>query len=46
MSFCIPNYDIYRTDREDGLKGDTAVEVKKPSLSHPPLLSGEAEGIA
>jgi hypothetical protein len=34
MRFCIPNYDIYRTDREDGLKGDTAIEVKEPSLTH------------
>jgi hypothetical protein len=28
MKFYIPNYDIYRTDCEDGHKGRTAVAVK------------------
>jgi hypothetical protein len=28
MGFYIPNYDIYRTDSEDGHKGGTAVAVK------------------
>jgi hypothetical protein len=29
MGFCIPNYDIYRTDPQDGHKSGTAVAVKK-----------------
>jgi hypothetical protein len=27
--FCIPNYQVYRTDRFPGIKGGTAVAVKK-----------------
>jgi hypothetical protein len=29
MRFYIPNYDIYRTDREDGHNGETVVAVNK-----------------
>jgi hypothetical protein len=29
MRFCIPNYDIYQTDREEGHKSGTAAAVKK-----------------
>jgi exonuclease III len=34
MRFYIPNYDIYRTDHQDGQKGGTAFAVKKASLKH------------
>jgi hypothetical protein len=48
MKFYFPNYDFYRTDREDGHKGGTAVVLKK-SIPHacvelPLLLSVEATG--
>jgi hypothetical protein len=48
MRFCIANYDIYRTDCEDGHKGGTTVAVKK-GIPHtcvdlPPLLSVEIRG--
>jgi hypothetical protein len=44
--FNIPNYYIYRNDRPDGNKGETAVAVKK-GIPHtyvyvPPLLSLES----
>jgi hypothetical protein len=49
MRFYIPNYGFYRTDHEDGHKGETAVAVKK-GIPHtcadlPPLLSVEATGV-
>jgi hypothetical protein len=49
MRFYIPNYHIYRNDRQDGHKGRTAVAVKK-AIPHtyadlPPLLSLEATGV-
>jgi exonuclease III len=47
--FYIPNYQVYRTDRFPGIKGGTAVAVKK-SIPHshvdlPPLNSLEATGV-
>jgi hypothetical protein len=47
--FYIPNYQVYRTDRFPGIKGRTAVAVKK-GISHshvhlPPLNSLEATGV-
>jgi hypothetical protein len=50
IKFHIPNYDIYRTDREDWHKGGTAAAVKK-GIPHTcvdlsPLLSAEATGIS
>jgi exonuclease III len=49
MRFYIPNYDIYRTGRQDWHIGGTAVAVKK-GIPHrcadlPPLLSAEATGV-
>jgi hypothetical protein len=49
MTFYIPNYDFYQTDRADGHKGGTAFAVKK-GIPHtcvvlPPLLSVEATGV-
>jgi hypothetical protein len=49
VRFHIPNYDIYRTDREDGHKGGTAVVVKK-GIPHTyiyllPVLSVKAAGV-
>jgi hypothetical protein len=49
MRFCIPNYDFYRTDREDGHKGKTVIAVKI-GIPHTcvdllPLLSEEATGV-
>jgi hypothetical protein len=46
MRFCIPKYDIYRTDREDRHKDETAAAVEKP-IPHtcfdlPPFLLVEA----
>jgi hypothetical protein len=29
MRFCIPNYDICQTDRQDGHKAEIAIAVKK-----------------
>jgi hypothetical protein len=34
MRFHIPNHDICQTDRQDGHKGRTAVEVKKAFLTY------------
>jgi exonuclease III len=49
MRFYIPNYHIYRNDRQDGHKGGTAVAVKNgipPAYADlPPLLSVEASGV-
>jgi hypothetical protein len=49
MGFYIPNYDSYRTDRDDGHKGRAALTVKQ-TIPHtcvdlPPLLSVEGIGI-
>jgi hypothetical protein len=47
--FCVPDYDIYRTDPEDGHKDRTAVVVKKgvphACVDLPPLLSADATGV-
>jgi hypothetical protein len=49
IRFYIPNYDIYRTDREDGHKAGTANAVKKgiphTCVNLPPPLSVEAREI-
>jgi hypothetical protein len=47
--FIIPNYHFYRTDRFPGIKGGTAVAVRK-DMSHkhvdlPPLASIEDVGV-
>jgi hypothetical protein len=46
MRFCNPNYDIYRTDREDGHKGGNTLAVKQVNphtrVDIPPLISVEA----
>jgi hypothetical protein len=47
--FYVPNYQVYRTDRIPGIKGGTAVAVKK-GIPHshadlPPLNSLEATGV-
>jgi hypothetical protein len=45
----IPNYQIYRTDRFSGIKGETAVAVRKGiSYNHvdlPPLVLIQATGV-
>jgi hypothetical protein len=48
MRFCIPNYDICETDRQDGHRAEIAIAVKK-GIPHtcvdlPLLLSVEATG--
>jgi hypothetical protein len=47
--FYIPNYNFYRIDRHQGMKGGTAVAVRK-GIPHnhvdlPPLISIEATGV-
>jgi hypothetical protein len=48
--FSIPNYNFYFTDRHPGMKGGTAVAVRK-GIPHshvdlPPLMSTEATGVS
>jgi exonuclease III len=48
--FHIQNYHLYRNDRHPGIKGGTAVAVKK-GIPHspvdlPPLISVEARGVS
>jgi hypothetical protein len=49
MRCCIPNYDIYRTDRQDWQEGGTAIAIKKripcTCADIPNLLSVEVTGI-